>query len=145
MRSSAGFACWALVAMVAFASTASGAVEPEWTASAVEHIRTMEYEFSEQVQGAWSAPNRAHGLRSRLTREGLLVEPRYPTEDPWQVGLRLTGVGRQAPLAPPGFFRLQADGKRAELIHDRLTDWYVNDTRGLQQAFTLLSTPAGRA
>ena len=33
------------------------------------------------------------------------------------------------------------DGNRAELVRGELTEWYINDPRGLEQGFTLFHAP----
>lgn len=65
--------------------------------------------------------------------------------DTWTWGLELTGWGRgdvktTAALTPS----LKADGARVERTWNAdLTEWYVNDGRGLEHGYTLRTRPAG--
>ena len=53
------------------------------------------------------------------------------------------GVGRPDALTAPAGARLSADGARIEYQRGSVTEWYVNDGRGLEQGFTLDAPPAG--
>jgi uncharacterized repeat protein (TIGR01451 family) len=52
------------------------------------------------------------------------------------------GTGELKEAEPAG---VEAHGSRAEIHRGSLTEWYVNDERGLEQGFTLEERPAGTA
>ena len=73
-----------------------------------------------------------------------------PAADGWSVGLRLAAYGAGGVLTPVRAVAPQADGARVEFRYDEteagapgLTEWYVNDSRGLEHGFTLAVAPAG--
>jgi hypothetical protein len=138
----AGILC--LAGWVAFsaASSARGATS-DWQGTVIENLQRAEYEFSAVGDGSWSAPNRAHDVRSFLSSEGLRLIPRRPVAQPWEVSLSLVGFGRGDALADPGapVGPLVARGNRVELIRAALTEWYVNDPDGIEQGFTIPSPP----
>ena len=59
-----------------------------------------------------------------------------------EFGLRLEGYGYGARLASPATASAHASGTRVEYQRGALTEWYVNDVRGLEQGFTLRERPA---
>ena len=68
---------------------------PDWWATVQEQIRQSEYEVTWQdttylpdTPAAYQAPNRAQGLRTYFTPEGVVVIPRTGAQDalPWQWG-----------------------------------------------------------
>ncbi len=56
--------------------------------------------------------------------------------------LRLEGYGYGDKLATPAPASAHASGARIEYQRGPLTEWYVNDARGLEQGFTLQERPA---
>ena len=58
------------------------------------------------------------------------------------VTLRLAGYGRGDKLQQPRPARLSGAGNRIEYRRAGLTEWYVNDTLGLEQGFKLAGRPA---
>lgn len=134
-----------LAAMVALSSPAGAAsTEPEvpegWLPAAIEGIKAREYQFSPQPDGTWSAPNRAHNFRSFVSEEGWRLVPRVQSGEPWELRLQLVGVGRGATMTAPGALRLSAAGNRLELVRELVTEWYVNEPRGVKQGFTIPSS-----
>ena len=115
-----------------------------WRAQAQAEIRGLEYRpkavpagESDGALHTVRAPNRAHNFRLSFTPEGVRVTPRTRTGPDWSWGLQLTGIGRAGDLCRPEAARLRVDGDRVELVRGRLTEWYINDERGLEQGFTL--------
>ena len=115
-----------------------------WRAQAQAEIRGLEYRpkavpagESDGALHTVRAPNRAHNFRLTFTPEGVRVTPRTRTGPDWSWGLQLTGIGRAGDLCRPEAARLRVDGDRVELVRGRLTEWYINDERGLEQGFTL--------
>src|SRR6185295_4531678 len=83
-----------------------------WTDEAWASIVRTEYEFKAQPDGAWSAPNRAQGLR--LTAHGSVarVTPRTEGAPSWVLSLGLRSIGREGAMTAlvPG--TLRAEGNR---------------------------------
>ena len=96
------------------------------------------------------------------------VEPRSADQPAWRWGLRLTGYGYGEALQPLAKTEMSSVGNRVEYrysvaplskgkgkmdstppsegtgkVHVALTEWYVNDARGIEHGFTLSSPPAG--
>ncbi len=94
--------------------------------------------------GAYHAANPAQELRAGFSRAGLSVRPHTTPAKTWQWGMQLQGYGygermqRVAPAEP-----VVADN-RIEYRRGALTEWYINERRGIEQGFTLLQPPAGR-
>ena len=144
------------------AAVASTAASSDWQVRALEEIVAREYEVTWQAEvplaglrGAWQAPNRAHNLRTYFTESGIHVVPREEREASWEWGLELLRFGRpgqetavradQEPsaqeqsLLPRG--RSAARRNRLDRDWGSISEWYVNDARGLEQGFTLFSPP----
>ena len=60
-----------------------------------------------------------------------------------RMGLRLEGYGYGEQLTTPAPASVHAAGTRIEYQRGALTEWYINDVRGLEQGFTLRERPAG--
>ena len=121
-----------------------------WWAAAQEDIRQGEYKvtwqrstYLEDLSDAYQAPNRAHNLRAYFTPQGVRVIPRVfeGEKPPWEWGLTLTGYGTLGNVQPVSAASLTVEGDRIEYRRDGLSEWYVNDERGLEQGFTLDSAP----
>lgn len=134
---------------------AETAVAAGWRDSIERDIAHSEYRVTWQdetaldgLAGAHQAPNRAQNLRTYFTPDGIRVLPRmaHRTVAPaWEWGLALASWGRaaggrqvQAAALRP---HMRVDGNRVEYRRGDLVEWYVNDTRGLEQGFTLSRRP----
>jgi RHS repeat-associated protein len=122
-------------------SASSEDVATGWLAQVTVGIRRAEYEFSLFDGDAWSAPNRAHGLRAKLAKGCLALSPRLEEEGAWSLELRLQSFGREGNLAPLDSVTPVAQANRLELVRPELTEWYINDDRGLEQGFIIASAP----
>jgi hypothetical protein len=115
-------------------------VPGDWLEAVRESIALAEYQVSWQEDtalpgrgGALQAPNRAHGLRTYFTPSGVRMAPRTERVPSWTWGLHLTGYGASDPVAR---------GNRVEYRRGPLTEWYVNDPKGLEQGFTFTTPPS---
>ena len=121
-----------------------------WWTSVQEDIGRSEYQVTWQdhtylpdLRTAYQAPNRAHNLRTYFTPDGIRLIPRTGYGVAWEWGSELTGYGYQGAIQPVAPATLSAEGNRVEYRRGGLTEWYVNDERGLEQAFTLDAPPPG--
>jgi hypothetical protein len=143
-------------ALVVWAGATSGPqqlpadVSGNWWAQAQEDIRRSEYRpslsgktVSSNRSEAFQAPNRAHNLRTTFTSEGVWVVSRTSTSQDWRWGLTLAAVGVPGDMRRPEEARLQVAGNRVEFLRGAVTEWYINDERGLEQGFTLQGPPPG--
>jgi FG-GAP repeat protein len=113
----------------------------EWQARVQQEIRSDEYRFHLTAPGLWGAPNRAQGLRSRVSVDGLEVVGR--TEASWRLVLRTASFGRLGTELPSFAREVRASGEHLEIEHGELREWFVNDERGLEQGWTIAGAPAG--
>jgi hypothetical protein len=124
----------------------------DWWSAVQEDIRQSEYHITWQehadldVAAAYQAPNRAHNLRTTFTPHSIRVAPRVFEGEtpPWEWGLTLSGYGYEGDVRPVAAATLHADANRIAYERGPLTEWYVNDERGLEQGFTLASPPSLR-
>ena len=121
---------------------------PGGFAEAQKNIEDSEYEVTwqagaglESVDAAWQAPNRAQGFRTYFTDDGIRVVPR--TEDPpsWNWGVSLVGYGRGRQVWPVLRAAPAPDKNRVDYARGSVAEWYLNDSRGLEQGFTLPGPP----
>jgi hypothetical protein len=124
-------------------------VSSDWWQSVQTNIRRSEYHITWQektllpdVTAAFQAPNRAHNLRTYFTPKGIRVIPRAGDATAWQWGLTLTGYGYAGQLIVPEPPELVDDVNRMEYRRGDLVEWYVNDSRGIEQGFTLKQAPS---
>ncbi|MBI4880320.1 MAG: FG-GAP repeat protein, partial [Planctomycetes bacterium] len=121
-----------------------------WVSAAFREIQRSEYEVTRQADagrsgaaGTFQAPNRAQGLRTYFAPEGIRVVPRLADPTSWEWRASLSACGRAGSLRQAGRAEPQACNDRVEYRRDGLTEWYVNEPRGLEQGFTIAAPPAG--
>ena len=141
-------------------------VTDDWWAAVQEQIRSDMYGLApDKAAGgdqAYRGHNPAHNLDLAFSAGGLQLGPAPPPPDPmdqppdpstltaaaeagpdWQWNLRFSGYGYQGRLEPvPAPIQTSQTGNRLEYQHAGLTEWYLNDERGLEQGFTLDAPPA---
>ena len=110
--------------------------------------------------GTFEADNPAQRWQARFAATGVAIAPvacvppgdsNEPTQDDWTFGLRLAAYGAGDALTPVSPVAPRAEGARVEYRYGEshegaptLTEWYVNEARGLEHGFTLAEAPAGR-
>jgi hypothetical protein len=141
-------------------------VTDDWWAAVQAQIRNDMYGLSpdEAAAGgpAFRGYNQAHNLEVAFSAAGLRLAPAPPQPGPgeelpgpaalttaaeagpgWGWELRFTGYGYQGQVQPvPAALETSQTGNRLEYRHAGLTEWYVNDERGLEQGFTIDTPPA---
>lgn len=134
--------------VIAAAPQGGGAVNTTptaWYESVTAGIDRSEYEFSPVAPMGWSAPNRAHDLRLTIDEDGLELVSRShgdrTGEGGWRFRLSRPGLGRGAVIGPMGKAALSAHADRADLHRADLSEWYINDTRGIEQGFVVERAP----
>ena len=143
---------WVVLFLVA-AGIVEAAVDPgkpkqdeSWLAGVTESIRRGEYAFS-RAEGGVSAPNRAHGLRSRITVEGVEMTARVEGHDVKRGGfvLRLATVswGRPGAMESLPTPRIAHEAGRASIVRGPVEEFFINDDGGLEQGFNVNVKPAG--
>jgi hypothetical protein len=131
------------VTLVSLAAVVRAAPPPppaDWLSRVQSGIAASEYEITWQGD-TLSAPNRAQNLRSQFTDRGVRIVPRQEQEPSWEWGLMLLRYGRQAELRTAHEAPLVPQGNRGERDRGGIVEWYVNDSRGLEQGFTLNAPP----
>src|SRR5579871_392822 len=91
-------------------------------------------------------PDRCHGFTAQNAAQNLKLafDPsgaRLVHGDS-DIALRLVEFGRGDDLRPPDAAVISGSKNRVEYRRGRLTEWYVNDSSGLEQGFTLSAPPA---
>jgi len=134
----------------AAASTAVKApdLSKEWRSSVQDSMAQAEYQVSRQdtaalsgLAGTLQAPNRAQGIRTYFTSSGIRVVPRTEQAPSWTWGLGLTRYGFDGALVGGATTTPVASGNRVDYHRGPLTEWYLNDERGLEQGFTFTAPP----
>lgn len=88
--------------------------------------------------GGFTADNPRHGF-------SISFSPIAPTisSAEGKFSFTLNTYGRGSRLLSPPSAQLTAHGNRIEYLRGPVTEWYVNDIRGLEQGFTLAAPPSG--
>ena len=122
-------------------------VEAGWWAKVQENISREEYEVAwqgqtcwEDLPGAYQAPNRAQGFQTFFTDAGIRLVPQ-DEKATWQWGLSLVVWGRPGGLEPVAKASLHAEKKRIAADRPGISEWYINDERGLEHGFTIHHQP----
>ena len=134
-----------------FLASSSQAQPPVPDSSGSKDVRQAYESFRHQVKpdgDGWSARNPGQRWSTSFDARGFLATPDSGT---WTWGLELTAYGTAG--RPDGKDSSRAIGHRAAVsiaenqIHyawdNTLTEWFINDRRGLEQGWTLRTRPAG--
>ncbi len=126
-------------------SLPQGASQNWWTA-VQQDIEKEEYNISSapaESKALYQAPNRAHGFRTYFTEEGIRVVPRTEQEDGWELGLSLVRFGRAGKPQLVARQVLSVHDNTADYHRGGISEWYINDARGLEQGFRISAPPDG--
>ncbi len=136
------------------AHTGSNAVDQErpdqispaaWT-QMIETIQLRQYGIripaGEVGRATYQAHNPAHGLVAVFTEDNIRVQPSRGETSGWELTLRLLSFGYEGSVEPLEMVDPVAEGNRVEYRRGALTEWYVNEPRGLEQGFTVAVPPA---
>ncbi|MEN8215770.1 MAG: Calx-beta domain-containing protein [Pseudomonadota bacterium] len=108
----------------------------DWTALR-EQVHASAYRFNE-ADGVYTINNAKQQLQARITQKAVLVTPRQAD---WQLGLSLSAYGYGCQLKTVAAGRTMITERGLESRHSGITEWYVNNERGLRQNFTLAQPP----
>jgi hypothetical protein len=138
--------------LAALLTSASHAQPPVPHASDLGDVRQAYEAFRHQLKperDGWSARNPGQRWTTSFDARGFLARPDTGS---WTWGLELTGYGTAA-ARDRGEASTRAIAGRAAVsfaenrIHyrwdDTLTEWFLNDSRGLEQGWTLSARPGG--
>ena len=129
---------------IRFLTLISFLVLPLWAADVADtdqhDIRWVGSTPLDDPPAAYLAESPEHGFEAWIAPDGVRVRA---VDGAWHVGLALVAVGRDGSLKEAAPAGVEAHGNRAELHRGSLTEWYVNDERGLEQGFTLEKRPPG--
>ena len=92
--------------------------------------------------GGYQAPNRAQNLRIGFYPTGIRIVERTTVHPTWTWGLALTGFGRGEPSQNLSEAAPILQANRVEYRRGPITEWYVNDEHGLEQAFQISNPKA---
>jgi len=131
------FALLTLLCLPALAATSP--VPESWLAKVNADLARDEYRLAPGADGGWIAPNRAQDLRAAW-RDGVLeIAPRTEPGG-WRFELELVALGRgtaHQAIARPSAESVSVDRIEWRRAVGAITEWHVNDARGIEQGFTL--------
>ncbi len=95
--------------------------------------------------GLHKAVNLPNNLRINFNQNDVRITPRNDqSHTAWYVDLALDGFGYEGKVKPLSSAKVVATENRIEYQRGPLTEWYINDQRGLEQGFTLSEPPGQR-
>jgi hypothetical protein len=116
------------------------AVNPSASAGAdqdlLQAFERATYSFKDSGHGNYRGENRAQRLTLEFNCEGSRLN--HPDGS---VNFHLTGYGYGDRLRNPGIPQLISAANRLEYRRGDLTEWYLNESQGLEQGFTLARRP----
>jgi len=140
------------------ASENTAQIPENWLSQVKKNIEESEYYLSSaerqvlpETTALWQAPNRAHNFRTLFTEKGPMVIQRIADKSEWTWGLELVSVkcpisdmtdtGLHPSIFPPNTDVISVKDNWIEYCRgDYLSEWYKNDSKGLEQGFTLYDT-----
>jgi hypothetical protein len=131
---------WILLAGLAYAGPATEADALWKQAGADDGLRQaferVVYQLKDSAPGRFQGANPANRLELEFSSDETRLK--HPQGD---TVLRLTGYGYGARLRTPLEGKPTVSGNRVEYQRGEINEWYVNDSRGLEQGFTLARRP----
>jgi len=91
---------------------------------------------------AWHSDNPANEMGIDFAADSIRVTADEPDDATPSIALRLRSYGYEGHLESPAPAEPVANDNRVEYRRGALREWYVNDSRGLEQGFTLSAAPA---
>jgi hypothetical protein len=88
----------------------------------------------------WRAYNAANRLKLEFDGNGVVA---HSQEGEWRLRMELTQLGSAEQLKPVRRPKVTVDGNRLTYDRGAIQEWYINDSRGLEQGFTL-NDPHGK-
>jgi len=130
------------------AAEATVLVPDAWMSHIQGNLAREEYCFSAlDESGVWSAPNRPHGIRSRIQARGIEVFPRSVSSSgansPWTLRLGTVSFGRGGEQPELDCLGLSVSGPRATLDHVYFAEFFQNSEKGIEQVWTVRTRPPG--
>ncbi|HKQ47427.1 MAG TPA: thrombospondin type 3 repeat-containing protein [Phycisphaerae bacterium] len=114
----------------------------DWSSIRAAYDANLHAAFA--VEGDYHAHNPGQQWQTRFDGRGFVSTP---DAGGWSWGLELSCMGREGAersMKEPA--RIQADGQHVRYEwDDELTEWYVNDARGLEHGYTVHQRPDGGA
>ncbi|HKQ19702.1 MAG TPA: hypothetical protein VJW75_08150, partial [Candidatus Eisenbacteria bacterium] len=115
------FAAGLLLSQIPWKSAGAQPARPDWLPGALEELRRAEYSFATETGGVCTAPNRAHDLRARLSRDGIDLTSRTQGDGAWSLRLSVTAIGREGAAEATRPVWPQARANRVEYARGRTT------------------------
>lgn len=131
------FSLFAVLSGLSFAETSpEGLTASDWTGIRNAH-ETANHAAQRNTEGHLIARNPGQQWSTEFDGRGFTITP---DKGDWTWGLELTGYGNRT--LPSGSSPLENEGKRITCQRDEnLTEWFVNDSRGLEQGWDLRQRP----
>ena len=122
-------------------TTPEGLAKSDWS-SIREAYEQNRHAVVANPDGTHQARNPGQAWRTQFDGHGFTTTP---DASGWTWGLELKSYGYPGhALKIAGVPAVKADGGRLEYQHDgNLCEWFINDSRGLEQGWTLQQRPAG--
>ncbi len=127
-------------------------IDADSWASIQKQIEMSKYKAYPNKKGGYNTANLAHGLQIAYGKDGSTkLTPRNHCEADYRISLRLKGIGYKQiqTLALPKSLRKEDSGKTlgskvSYTWSKDLTEWWINNEKGLEQWFSIRKAPQGR-
>ena len=103
--------------------------------------KLYDVEKEDDPAGLFAANNQRHKMRTLFQPEGVRVVPAGAKDAAWEWGMTLRSYGYEGSMRVPQVARRVAEGNRIEYRRGEIVEWYINDSGGLEQGFTLTEQP----
>lgn len=123
-------------------SAPAGLQESDWTEIQSAH-QAARHRIREDFNGGYVAVNPGQRWSTSFDGRGFLVQPDGAD---WKWGLQLASYGFPGSESPIGDQpEVRSEGQQLEYIWDggALTEWFINDQRGLEHGFIIARRPEG--
>jgi len=123
---------------------------PEAWTRILDQVRASQYDLSRRAESAgdaedaiWVATHHDLNLEFEFNPQGMRVQPRGAEQRSWTWGLQFAGFGTEDDLQVAKPALPHVEGNRVEYRRPGLLEWYVHNRRGVEQGFTVESSPPG--
>jgi hypothetical protein len=115
-------------------------LSPESAGNLTMRIMDLSHSFRyDEETGIWYGLNKGEQIRIQVIPEQRIII----TSTNGSVELQYAGIGREDAAGTKEAGKIEVSGRKVEIIHDSVTEWYLNRDDGIEQGMTISRRPDG--
>lgn len=140
-----------IVSEGAKAQSAENLQNSAWFSKVSDKIEKQEYNITwdknpsaKGFPAGYQAPNREQDFRTYFYSGGVQLVKRTNRGPDWTLSLKAKGINRSGYSAKFSPVKPVVSKNRVNYERQNITEWYINNNKGLEQGFTIKARPSGK-